>query len=440
MRLSPRFVLMDSTNPVHLYRHLLRETSYLPPVARLAVEARIKYRFRRHSNLPISAVRQRFHRRRNANSALRVLRAAVSGDWDCMQKVLMLVFGRLGKRRRELMDELLRKTQQPVNLQEVDEQIARSEKLPVKRESKSVRRVSSIMDKWNLKLLEALGNSQAKANDNIAKRFKIERTKKLDDKNQFGKIRSQRKMRRLEARWWKWLAGKILPPLGESEWEMMGRLARGEHRNAEEAKLLKMARQRRKPAKQKHEEENGHGGREGRWVWENAARTPVSLLEKQRGRHYQLRSGLRAKNTGLSGDRTPIGYHHLTARCLRRLMLSVWCATPKIVYREGPRHPDKFNIVWGGITPRQNAPRPRLDQVRENFFSSLPPQPEAGLGKKLKNKKSIVKQEGPSNQEDQKCVGSKSPLGQKMASYGRLPNQRENNRQKNLKPSKVDTW
>jgi len=90
--------------PRHLYRHILRETSYLPPAIRATITTEISSRFHRHrGNDPHSDK----HRARAAN-VLRKLRAANSGNKKWMEELMMHAFARKGARRRNLMSEFLR--------------------------------------------------------------------------------------------------------------------------------------------------------------------------------------------------------------------------------------------------------------------------------------------------------------------------------------------
>src|SRR4051794_19051413 len=91
---------------LHLYRHLLRESSYLPPFARSTVDYRIKGRFRRHRDAEGGRLDMHLS---NGHRELRTMRAAVAGDMPRMYKLLLQCFGRIGHRRRRLLEDLLQK-------------------------------------------------------------------------------------------------------------------------------------------------------------------------------------------------------------------------------------------------------------------------------------------------------------------------------------------
>ena len=90
--------------PLYLYRHLLRECSYLPPAWRETITSAIRGRFRRHRR---KDPRAKAHRA-GAFNALRSLRAANGGDKIVMERFIQRGLGRSGQRRRQLLDPFLR--------------------------------------------------------------------------------------------------------------------------------------------------------------------------------------------------------------------------------------------------------------------------------------------------------------------------------------------
>lgn len=116
---------------LHLYRHLLREATYLPPVIKPFFVERVRTRFERHRRDP-----EPQYRIDRAHKDLRYLRAANSGDYVRMRRVLMLGFGRIGRRRRELIDDLVRRDR-PTDTESLSKFIETPETTP-----------SSIMTGW----------------------------------------------------------------------------------------------------------------------------------------------------------------------------------------------------------------------------------------------------------------------------------------------------
>ncbi|KAH7341201.1 hypothetical protein BKA66DRAFT_434664 [Pyrenochaeta sp. MPI-SDFR-AT-0127] len=125
--------MSSSLTPLHLLRALLREASYLPDATarryvRRYVVARFKaYQPRHHAtaSFDVHAVaryrHQSFKRRqaavihertrpllRKGLKGLNFLRRANQGEVPCLQKVLFVAYGRLGRRKYALLDQLLR--------------------------------------------------------------------------------------------------------------------------------------------------------------------------------------------------------------------------------------------------------------------------------------------------------------------------------------------
>src|SRR3954447_19308555 len=98
----------------HLLRHLLREATYLPdPVAREYIHRHILRRFRDYYQNPLyeGHVEPPHNKRlksvrENARRALSLLIRANMGQYESLQRVLFLAYGRIGRRRHELLSEL----------------------------------------------------------------------------------------------------------------------------------------------------------------------------------------------------------------------------------------------------------------------------------------------------------------------------------------------
>ncbi|KAJ5199391.1 hypothetical protein N7491_000052 [Penicillium cf. griseofulvum] len=89
----------------HLFRATLRECTYLPdPIARNYMKDHIISRYRAASSRSPKAGPQAVHAARNA---LSVLRRANEGYSRPLEKVLLLSYGRTGRRRHELLAKML---------------------------------------------------------------------------------------------------------------------------------------------------------------------------------------------------------------------------------------------------------------------------------------------------------------------------------------------
>ncbi|KAJ5240914.1 uncharacterized protein N7469_002505 [Penicillium citrinum] len=90
----------------HLLRASLRECTYLPdPVARSYMRGYVVDRYRRVSE---STSRPQNQKLQQARHGLSVLRRANEGYQGPLEKVLFLSYGRIGKRRHELLNEFLK--------------------------------------------------------------------------------------------------------------------------------------------------------------------------------------------------------------------------------------------------------------------------------------------------------------------------------------------
>lgn len=121
------------TKSIHLLRALLREATYLPDaVARQHFHRYIVDRFRAYqprqnatSSIALQALGQYRHRNvkrrklsiiteradkvhRKAQKGLHYLRRANQGEIPCLQKVLLFAYGRMGKRKYELLNDVLK--------------------------------------------------------------------------------------------------------------------------------------------------------------------------------------------------------------------------------------------------------------------------------------------------------------------------------------------
>lgn len=115
-RLSRPLQTPDPTLWRSLFRATLRECSYLPdPIARDYMREHVVHRYRRsrisHRSDPDLA--------RSARHGLSVLQRANQGYQRPLEKVLFMSYGRTGKRRHELLAELM-KPQVPRDTAAVD--------------------------------------------------------------------------------------------------------------------------------------------------------------------------------------------------------------------------------------------------------------------------------------------------------------------------------
>ncbi|KAK4446892.1 hypothetical protein QBC34DRAFT_143908 [Podospora aff. communis PSN243] len=323
--------------PLHLYRHLLRESSYLPPFVRTVIDSRIKERFRRHQNneweKPIKTAMRR------GNHELRALRAAVAGDLPRMQKVLFLAFGRTGWRRRELMDILAKREETPDDHPNALEEPPRLEKR-AKDDPAALDREEDWLDHWDLPKIMAFARSQTRDCEQNNKPGRPLQGKQLDFEQEIPKIDIwgrplARKLKRGKIRrGWKLIAEKILPPLPAREWDMLRDLVSGKGIDPKWA----FSHRRALAQSPTGTEQDPHP-----WKWEAYATRAVSIVDYQINRKNKLLSGAQGDGTPW-GDPEPINVHKWTPQLWRRLLSQVFKLTAKMQRIPGG---NGWDIVWG---------------------------------------------------------------------------------------------
>ncbi|KAH6631241.1 hypothetical protein F5144DRAFT_592295 [Chaetomium tenue] len=206
---------------LHLYRHILREASYLPPLARRPIDKQIKDKFRRNQDHEEKTAKYL----RQASHDLRALRAANAGDMGRMRRVLLRAFGRIGRRRRELISQLVHRDT-PTNTEELEKYSIAMADIGAKKNT------PDWMDDWDLDKLRALARSQAQATlVNTPKATVTENQaapeKNLPKENSWGRPLPLKLARTKLKNLWKALADKVLPPLPMEEWKKLEAIANG---------------------------------------------------------------------------------------------------------------------------------------------------------------------------------------------------------------------
>lgn len=211
-----------TTNPLHLYRALLRECSYLPhPDARTFIHDFVVSSYRRYvpehgskkSNLEHMSPERQIKLLHRGRSFLSTLCRANQGYTRPLEKVLKLTYGRSGTRKRTLIDELAisGETTTAVNTKRTE----CLEKLSPKWQGSSV-----ILDLINSEVLMQDVLDMVKGNLRSSPRIPRETIWK--------KPLSENRVKNL---WRKWFA-KMLPqlqvPVPEQEWLRLRSLSNGD--------------------------------------------------------------------------------------------------------------------------------------------------------------------------------------------------------------------
>lgn len=346
MRRSLAVAAADPT--LHIYRGLLRQASYLPPICQPYIRQRIVSRFRRHAADEPTCPQTR-RRVRQARHDLRFLYAANNGLVDNLYRILLLVFGRTGSRRRLLVHALLR-PDPPADSAQLEAAIARDTdaRTYTAKDGSLAQRPPDWLDKWDTRKLRALAASQARRGPAHSPRPDIKsshtdpaaRLPRIDiwERPLPAKL-ARSKLRNEYVR----LVHRILPPLPTSDWQTLRALALG---HADSSALCQMP-PRRPPAAPLHGDHGDHGdhGASAQWRWHAYATEPVRSVDRASSRSQRGRTGHPAP--GPHGQGAPIGLRRYTPRLLRRLYAKVWEMTPTMEARPGVE--GKWDISWGKV-------------------------------------------------------------------------------------------
>ncbi|UNI20509.1 hypothetical protein JDV02_006589 [Purpureocillium takamizusanense] len=346
---APSYPIPPFLSPLHLYRHILREVSYLPPAFRATISSRIRNRFHRHRKYD---PRAKAHLSRASNT-LRTLRAANSGDPRAMGGLISKGFGRSGGRRRELMAQLV-KPQGPSNSQELEALLDQpstthssastsAAEAPCPKKPKN-----AFFLKWDQKKLLQLMQSQRKQHkDTRGTASWPSRTLKGSDPNTtvptstiWGKPPAESLIRTKKARWWKLNADKIMPPLGKGEWDLLERLSNGAQGEAEWA--VPARRPTAKPVA-------GPESMAESFDWESWATQPAATVERRNSMWQRKRSG--GSDNGPYAGREQTSY--FPARWFRRAYNRTWQLTPTM--SQDPKTL-RYSFRWGSVQPKFPPP------------------------------------------------------------------------------------
>ncbi|MCJ1245707.1 hypothetical protein MMC30_002911 [Trapelia coarctata] len=361
-------------NPLHIYRALLRECTYLPdPAARTYWHSRIVARFREYNprtNVPwwelpkktkIKTVDpvSRIKLLHAARKYLSVLVRANLGVDRCLENVLAHTYGRIGKRRHELLAHLeaqsapVLKDHESVKklsaalaeTQDIDPQSTKGSKTPptiqpnnphiTTKPTLATFRASPLSPA--LKALLKAQRAQSLPNDRTAiTTF----TPQIPDLNSWQRSFPIRRARNIQKRWHKKALDRLLPPLPLYEFERLRDLASGR------AKWEGVVPRRRAPTESggratelgERDTELGKRGTDPGIQMPNDPRREKTHLPRQEPQQ------LPRLGTTLPGQRNPQDPHHLTPRLMRRFWnrLLLQCSTMHFDALSG-----KWKVRWG---------------------------------------------------------------------------------------------
>lgn len=209
----------------HVFRALLRQCTYLPdPAARQYLHGHVVSRFRDYhprSTLPFSSrrhkspalVQQRLPSLlRTARRGLVFLRRANDGHPRHLGKILQMTYGRVGKRRHQLLKDL--------KIADVAVDQAAIEKLSEPGNQAVPRPSEQLM---------ALVRAQARRRLTHFSRSNTPRPKlEIPAENSWGRPMPIKRVRNFKRRWYAETLDRIMPPLPEAEWDSLRMRASGQ--------------------------------------------------------------------------------------------------------------------------------------------------------------------------------------------------------------------
>ncbi|XXG95237.1 Peroxygenase 1 [Hypoxylon texense] len=333
--------------PLHLYRHMLREATYLPPLCRPWIASRIQARFRECRTADDSK-----YYIKGAHQQLRYLRSANTGHVNRMRRLCYLATGRVGKRRRLLARAELSSLPASSST-ELDNRMAKL--------VNGKRRELDWMDNWSIEKVQAIAFSQSAQQTpgwpHIMRKG-VDPLRVLPTENCFGRPVSKKLMRNKLKRHWAAILKQLLPPLPKGEWDQLAAMARGEA-DPQHYKIPA-----RRPVAISITESPSAISKVRTSSWEDFVTKPVRSLE--RGSSRTMKSLTGDEDEDPRGHGRPTGIRVLNQRKLRRSIYgNIWKASPLI--DKNPRS-GKWSVTWGG-QGRQPVQRPRKKDLQ--FFQGI---------------------------------------------------------------------
>ncbi|ROT36130.1 hypothetical protein SODALDRAFT_58412 [Sodiomyces alkalinus F11] len=420
--------------PLHLYRHLLREASYFPQICRPYLVARIRERFRATRD-KLSKVEALGRRRKDnseslqeltrksnhissraiwqGNRHLKGLRASNLGDVARLRRTLRHAFGRLGKRRRELLATFVQhdapadSTALEARLDELDGLVegkgkgkgeggdAKSKPLGPGTDEKGRPLPPRLQDKWDTPKLLAYVKSQIRHHD-VASPAAWSRSHftnsnpatGTNEENIWGKPLPMKRRRLRIENWWKNAANKIMPPVSKTEWETLAAASRGDLPSDQwRVRPRRPVAQQSQPlaagggeTETTRQGEKEHTARD----WAAYATTPVWLLERPKKKSY-WRLTLE-KDDGPWSQQENQRSRPPTGRNMRREYVHLWQSTA-FVEQNPATQAKKFH--WGNPTRVFPAPSSRswFFETSEESVVQAPARPGRDRARKSQNPK-----------------------------------------------------
>lgn len=314
-------IVNEATQPtLHLFRALLRAATYLPDAAaRTYFHNHIVKRFRETS----TTTSNRLHKGRQS---LSILERASHGELDPLRKVLFMTYGRAGKRRRELITELLKADEDelPADSDAVKTIIEKAQHGEAGSHSKNHKLMALVI---------SMNRNHSEENPRAALRHI---TPKIPEESMWGKPLALKRQKSLQKKWWADTLDKIMPPLPAHEWNRLRDLATGN-------KLYE-----------------GPPPRRSGFIRQEPLQDDYNYFTRPITKAHEYDS--------VRQSRTP-KRHNITTSYMRRLWSVVWKISPMMSKDDG-----KWTVVWGNSMSKIDNGKISAASKRDTeLFSGAPP-------------------------------------------------------------------
>jgi hypothetical protein len=268
-----------------------------------------------------------------------------------MRRVLFLAFGRIGRRRRELLDRLVRK-EPPTDSAALQEMIR----------AEAPNEPDDWLAKWDVKKLQAFLVAQAQSGMRssprpILKATQTDPAKQVPTENAFGLPLHPKPARTKLKKAWKRIIDRVLPPVTEGEWTLLRDLASGKVTGPEWEIPA------RRPVAGPKNETAGRLKQQP-WDWIPYVVKPIRYVERTNARPRKLMAETAADANGSLPGSQPAKLHNYTARFWRRLYAQVWQLTATMKKKPSG---EGWDVKWGSTRLSLSAPA----AVHGEFFQGV---------------------------------------------------------------------
>lgn len=357
--------------PLHLYRHLLREASYLPPLCRPWIISRIQTRHRdcQHKIDTKLYIQEAHHH-------LRYLRSANTGHVARILHLCYLATGRIGKRRRQLATLFLTKDP-PADTAHLEGDIpsphhessstsattsapsttnSDKRKNPNKPDDIENNREPDWLDNWAMDKLQTIAASQVAhqgGNWPHSMRRSYDPKRGIPTENAFGRPFPQKVARNKLKKHYTSILHQLLPPLPQGEWDRLKDLTNGRASSPDDLRMPV----RRIVAQPILDEERGKETRDQEWGWMQYVTKPVRALERKNSR--KMKSLTSELDQDPRGQGRPIGVRTLGSRKLRRGIYGrLFELSPAMT--QNPKS-GQWRVSWGSSELKVSKPTSTTD-------------------------------------------------------------------------------